>query len=180
MRAGNMSPNPVSKVVFTAAFTILAKGAADETHVIFTCTLPTGYYYKPNLIEWTAASTSQAVFDGSNGLQLGAGAILTENQVSAYQFMMVNRADAIAGSIKNQPDSVTNDFSTWFGPENPGDVQRYMIDAAQGVSILQMNWMDTSASTTSAVVGALRAEFFRYTVEQGVAYPANSPTLITG
>lgn len=184
MRAGSQAPGAIGKIVYTAAFTIIAKAADDETHVIFTCTLPTGFYYRCNFIEWTVVSTALAAFDGSNGINVAAGGLITENQVTAYNFLIGNVAhgDQFNGSdgVKTQPDSVTNDFRTFYRPFPWNDVQQYFIDAAQGVSILQIDWMDTSSSVTSAIPGSFRAEFFRYTVEQASGYLVQSPALVVG
>lgn len=181
-RAGSHSQSPIAKLVFTADFTILAKVNTNITHVIFTATLDPGFYYRPNYVGWKLSGTANSSFDGSNGFQLAADGVFQEDGVDVYHFPITNQSNFFVGAaaVNALPATVTNDFATWFKDEPKGNIQQFFINASQGVSIFEGNWMDASSSATTEITGEFRAEFFQFTIEQAQAFQPQTPTLIVG
>jgi len=183
-RSGLATGLPIGKIIFADAFAVAAKDAANESEVILTCTLPTGYFYRPSQLWMSASGTTAATFHQASGFEVGARALFTENQVEAYSFALMNLVSdgfeifggTNIGAFKSAPDAVTNDFSTFFKPYQ--DISSLWIDASVGASIFRCTWMDTSSDATTAIAITWRLEVMRFTVEQARYAYANSPTLI--
>lgn len=184
-RAAYRGSQPLGKLIFTASGTIPAKGAADESEVIFTFTFPPNYFYRLLFFEWSSQGTASANFSRASGFEPEARCEISEAAVTAYQFPVQNRlmndyvADNLTsiGSAKTQPDSVTNDFQAWY--RAPRDISLYFIDAS-AAAVFEATWMDTSGGTTVAIPTQLRAEVLQYTIEQAQSWAPATPQLIFG
>jgi len=163
------------EIVFTGAATVAAKGAADESHVITTFTLPRNYYWRIMFIDFFITAGDTATFVDYEPAMRGQ---YTENQVTAANFQVYNDHDFRTGNeaFKFNPDSVTQDFCTFFTASN--DLQARLVNAAQGVSQVRMDWMDTSADTSLALGVFFNGRAIAYSVNQGREERNNSPTLV--
>lgn len=170
---------PSSKILFlSTGATVLAKDAANETIVVFTLVLPSNFFYRLSLFNISMASSALASFVPATGFELFMEGDIFEGADSIYRFSVTNNAlgNAIQeGGYKSLTDATSNDFSTTYSPvEQVGDL---LIDASNGATIV-INFMDTSDDATAAAVIRCRFEFMQYTIEQALAAPINTPTLI--
>jgi len=176
---GSRSAAPIQRLIFTGAATIALKDAANESQVTFSATLPAKFFYRIASMRIAAQSTASGVFsDWENGMDV----VVTENQVSVYNFALYNEMLLIgnASSFKGDPDAVTNDFVTFFSPMQ-GVVQppsQFLIDASKGLSIIQTNWIDTSSDSTAATTVQARYEIDQFRTPNANAAPLNTSVLV--
>lgn len=182
--AGVSGTSPLGKIIFADTFTVAAKDAANESEVIMTAVLPPGYFYRPSLLAVDARGITNAAFNGTNGFELGLQALILENGIQVHAFGMFNvqvvgsiaaTAVNIASAMKVADDAVTNDFQAFLLARQP--IAQILINASQGTSTVRLTWMDTSGDATGAVSVNWRLEVMRYTIEQGLSWEVNAPTL---
>lgn len=182
--SGSVSEAPLSKIVVDDSFTVAAKDAADESLVVMTVTLPSGYFYRINYLDWSVQAASRSAFDIANGFEQGASCEVSENGSTRYNFPVTNIAGrtspaGLLNAFKLNPDSVGNDFGTWFTSQsNLWQPSRYLVDASQGVSIVRVQWIDSSTDATVAVTVNWVFEAMMFTLDQANNYGINSPQLI--
>ncbi len=175
-RAGVSGASPIGKIIFADDFTVAAKINTNESRVVMTATLPTGYFYRPSLLSVTALGTSKAAFNTTNGFEVGMGGEIAENSVLVYNFAVPNVGFTDGSlAIKTEDDAVTNDFQAYFLPRQP--LSQILINASQGTSILELTWIDTSADATAAIQIRWRLEVMQLTIEQGLSFNVNAPAL---
>lgn len=176
--SGQVGAAPIAKIVFAGAFNVAAKGAGDESQVIMTCTLPTGYHYRPSLLWVSAVGTAVDVFEPVTGFESGASQSITEDSIATWLSNLVNvfERDLDVGAIKVLTDATANDFQTLLVPEDA--FTRSMVNAAQGSSVYSSTWMDTSDDTTTLITITWRLEVMQFTIEQVQSFLPNAPTLI--
>jgi len=171
-RAGNQSPLPIGRIIFDATFPVAIKDAADQRQIIFTATLPRNFYHRLTSLEIQILGASIADFDD---MEAAGRCLITENQATVHNFSIINlvlRDDPSRTAVRWTDSGVTNDFATWFGTME-SDISRWLINAAQGVSIVQLQLMDVSADASAALSISWRLEADMFTVEQAAAAPAN-------
>lgn len=161
---------PFGELVFNDQGTaIAAKDAANTNVVTFNGQLPSGFVYR--LVEL------RVMFNGVNEadfieLRPAMSLLFTENQVSLKETMLFNlgnpNAEFVlsAGATAIRNPAVTNDFSAIFLPLDGDRMYSDLIDAAQGVSIMQMISVNPSPSATAAMTVNTYARFLFYTIAQ--------------
>ena len=170
------NPYPIGKIVYESSFVVAAKGAADETEVIMSWTLPRNYYYRLGTTMFNIiAGDSASLLD----FELMAGMTITENQVSRYQLTYTNQFALVNGSgsgrsFKARADAVTQDFLSPFLLTRVPD---QLIDASQGSSVVTTRILDSSADTSLTVTFSFYCEAFMYTVEQARHMTVPMPAL---
>lgn len=166
---GGQGALPFGELVLSATATWPALGAADVNVLTITGTLPRGYVYRILEVEMLAATTSNAFMADPEEAAMG---LFTENQVTERNFILVNQsmsnfgANTVSAFAATNP-SATNDHQTVLGvrkDQNPG-LFTDLIDASEGVSILQITWVN-NRPTTDAIVVSPRCRFLVYTVQQ--------------
>lgn len=170
---------PTSKVVYNLVGTVLAKDAADESRVTMTMALPQNFYYRQSMFFLTARGTALSSFVPTTGFEIYMGGDVQVVGSSQFRFTVGNNSlgNAIQeGAYKALDDASGNDFQATYSPLEPiGD---FLIDASAATANLILIWLDTSDDATTAVVIQGRLEFMQYTIEQALAAPINTPTLI--
>ncbi len=168
------------KIVYEGTFVIPSKLAADENSIVWTLTLPPNNFYRFMGFEAMLIAPSQGDI---SDIEYGMRGLITEDQVTVRNFpvlSVINPGNQSNGSesFKYNPDTTTNDFAAFF--RNAWDVSDELINAGgRNASIIQINWMDTSADVTAAMSCQYRALAFMYTVAQSRTFAPNSPSLVT-
>lgn len=158
---------PYGEIVFTGSISIPALGAGDTTIITMSGTLPEGWVYRPVEVHVNIFASVVADLAGAEEAML---LTLTENQVSVKSFQLFNQNIFYtndAGSAEFNP-AVTNDFVASFTPmpgDVPGGAYPDLLDASQGISIVQIVWVDRTA-TSSAYTGDVYLRFLYWTIEQ--------------
>jgi len=162
------SAAPMGEILFEdLTFAIPSKLAADEHRIFFTFTLPRNFVYRivEQAVQFIAPGTSPL-----SDIERFMTGQYTENQVSkrlwmftpTVAFYSVNALRAFKSSF----DSVTNDFALMYEVTPGAFLERNLIDASQGVSIVSWTLMDTTATTTLALSCSFRCRLLFYSVEQ--------------
>lgn len=170
---------PISSVFFADPDSaVAAKDAADEMTITLTLTLPPNFFYRLAFLELGLEAPAIADLED---YEKAARVEVFEAGISTGRFALYNLTEFATGGaepgFKAEPDAVTNDFSTFFAAP-PGKLQTELIDARNGVTIVQVRLVDTSADATSALVFSYRCRAWQYTVEQALMSEVNTPTLI--
>lgn len=170
---------PAASIFFnTTAFTIAAKDAADETEIAITMTLPPNYYYRIAFIE--IGLLAPAIIDLED-FEKAARVEIIEDSSIVGAFALYNQVEYATGGaepgFKGQPDAVTNDFVTFYGPR-PALLQTELIDARFGTSTIVIALLDSSADATAVMSGFVRCRVWQYTVDQGLMSAVHTPTLV--
>jgi len=170
---------PFGELVFASSFIVPIKAAADENRIIIAATLPRNYVYRLQSLEiFCAADTDGVFFDWAAAWTV----VLTENQVTTRRFGLFNQVsfnDALVKGVKIEPDSVSNDFGTWYVPGVQSPIGNQLIAAGPAASVMTLQMMDTSADTTAAVTVLYRLMATAYTIAQYNASAINTQDWVT-
>lgn len=187
VRAFNVSNSPIGEIEFSnLLFAIASKLNTDENFITISCTLPQGFVYR---LRYAMFQLSGVAANDIQQHEPAASCLLTENQVTVYNFAMYNEssaqnsglADAEGGAnlgvaFKSNQDAVTNDFSAFYSPIW-ANIARVVIDASQGVSIFNARLLNSSGEATSAMNISYRFEFDMFTIAQFTAVDMNRSIL---
>lgn len=158
------------------AAVIGAVGAADTNVVTISLTLPTGWFYR--LVELTIQTAGTSITDMNEPQSFMAG-LITENQVVNKRFLVSNLTNqyssvdaagalAIRAGYHGVNPTTTNDFLAVYGIDSrfQKGFRDDLIDASQGVSIVQLTWLNDSSAATGAMGLSLYSRFLMYSIEQ--------------
>jgi len=168
-----------AEILYGGDFSIPAKLAADENRAVIQCIMPRNFFYRVVSMNIFVRAENLISVDDLGKAWL---VIITENNVNARLFPLYNMSRPFAntgstGAVEMNFTSVTNEVATWFGtivPLDPG-----LVNASQGISILQMEIFDVSADSTSIFSVTFRVVVKQYTIEQAEKALLNSPVLVT-
>lgn len=158
---------PFGEVVFnTQGSAIAAKDAANTNVITMTGTLPAGFVYR--LVELRCILSGVGGGD-FNETEPTIGGLFTENQVTLKEFMLfattLGAGITMPGFAVRNP-SITNDHSNVYVPGSGDRLYSDVIDASQGISIMQLILVNDSGNATGAMVIGIYARFLQYTIAQ--------------
>ncbi len=162
-----VGPKPFGQLTFGRgeADTVPALGAGDVNVTTWTGTLPRNFVYRMVECRFGLATTAEAQLDNA---AIGMRALFTENQVTTKTFPLFNTQALNAGGAVAFPGinpAITNDHVAWAQPWPPEGLYNDIIDASQGISNMQVTWIDDAPTTTAFTVTPW-VRFLSYTVEQ--------------
>jgi len=172
---------PKGSVLYSnTAFAIAAKISTNEMTINITLTLPQSYFYRLLFVELNLRAPLLADLED---YEKGARVTIFPGGVESRRFPIYNLTElATAGAepgFKSDPDGVTDDFGTFFGPLPGTPIGAELIDGtSQIANTILIRLVDTSADATSAMLGAYRVRVLQYTVDQARLSGVHTPTLI--
>lgn len=160
---------PFGEVVLTqTAGAIALKGAPDTNVTTVTGTLPAGFVYRMVELRSMLNAPSEADLDE---VSAGMGVTFTENQQSFKETIIYNKTHDNAnnsglGGIPIRNPATTNDFATIFNPDGADKIYSDVIDASQGLSVIQLVLVDDSGNAHNAMTLSTYIRFLQYTIAQ--------------
>lgn len=174
-RGRNKAPTePYGQLTLSVIAPIVSKAGSDTNVITVSGSFPRNFVYRPAEIQAIYQGISLTDMLEPQNTMLG---LWSENQVVKRRFSLTNLStknsyetlgavtDSTASWHANS-NAITNDFSAVCTPIDQPGLFTDVVNASEGVSQLQVTWLNDSSAATAAMQLIFYSRWLMYTVEQ--------------